>query len=269
MNPYLDTAGFRAMTLMPPAAVDLVEQQQPGFVKQRIAVRSSTINAAARKRYGAATALGNSLPFGQRPPALVAAGTSPPVVTLIGRPVLGSMRVSIQVVAPGALGTATFAWSQDGGTTWHPDSPPALLAGAGVGIATAASVTLGTTGLAAQFPANVTYSADNLYQADTPVPGAILEWLCNVVTVDVFMRIGTNPQDPGITLFMQQYSEALAQIKEAADGKDGLLDLPISEDLGSAVTTGGVLSYSETSPYVWTDRERDAAYFQDMSGRGR
>ena len=266
MNPYVDTIGFRARTLMPQSSVDAVEAQQPGFVAYRLRLRSSELNAAARKRYGDAKNLGNSLPFGQVAPTLVPQGTLPPGVSLIGRPSLGSMLISIQIVTAGALGTARFAWTKDAGNPaalWLPDLPAALEAGSGLGILTAASVALPGTGLTAQFASGTNYSTDNLYQADTPVPGAVIAWLVSMVTGDVLVRLGTNPADSGAQMFFDDRDRAVAQIKEAADGKDGLLDLPVSEDQGSAVTTGGVMSYSESSPYTWTDKEACAARYED------
>ena len=269
MNPYLDLAGFKLRTLMPSSDVDLVEQVQPGFTAQRIANWSSEINASARKRYGNNTMLGNHLPFGQIPPALVANGTTPPGITLTGRPVLGCSRIWIQILTGGALGTATFAWSADGGITWAPNTPAALLAGAGAGFTTAAVYTLGSTGVAANFPGNLPiYSADNVYRAETPVPEVILSWLVSVVTVDLYMKRGTNPNDPGIAMLVDEKTRALKRLEDAANGKDGLLDLPISEDLDSAVTTGGPLGYSEASPYVWGDIQACRAMGEDYQRWG-
>lgn len=269
MNPYLDLAGFKLRTLMPSSDVDIVEQFQRGFTAQRIANWSSEINAAARKRYGNAGNLGNHVPFGQLPPVLVPQGTNAPQVVLVGRPILGSMRVVVQIVSAGALGVATFVWSSDGGNTWHPNSPDAVLAGAGLGLTTATAVSLTGTGLAAQFSGGASlYSADDVYHADTPVPEVILAWLTTMVTVDLWMKRGTNPQDPGIAMQVDEKTRALARLKEAADGKDGLLDIPISEDLDSAVTTGSVESYSEASPYTWMDREERCARSEDRWGYG-
>ena len=139
---------------------------------------------------------------------------------------------------------------------------------AGQGILTAASVTLPGTGLAAQFIAG-DYSADNVYRAPTPVPETVLGWIVSLVSVDVMRKRGTNPQDPAIVLLVKEFDEAIAELKEAADSKDGLFDLPVNEDADSAVTTGGPQSYSEASPYVWTDREACEGRQQDGFGRGR
>jgi hypothetical protein len=429
--PYLDLPGFVARSVMPATDVALVEAKYPGYTAQRIAVRSSLVNARLRKRYGNAANIGNSLPLGQAPPELLAEGTAPPPVGLSGRPVLGCLEMALAMLAPGPLGTSTFQWSSDGGSTWHigaaaiPEGtappavtfsgpstlaipsdlvvavvlggplgtarfqystdggltftiasalapqglapPPVTVSGlsslaipsdlvvqvtqagglglsllqysldggmtwvtgvptgpavplgasglvasfpaalyatdnvyTGQGIPTAPTAPLGASGLVAAFPAatyhadNVytaqgiptaplvplagtglsavfpvgTYGADNIYSAAPPVPETVLGWIVAMVTVDVYQKRGVNPQDPMILQCVAAMDGALAELKEAADSKDGLFDLPACEDTDSAVTTGGPLGYTETSPYVWTDQERRAGRGEDGSGRG-
>lgn len=227
-------------------------------------------------------------------PTLTASGTSPPAVTVAGLSRLASpslLRLQVQVGGP--VGTAKFRWSVDGGVTWTAS-----------GVITAPTVVLGTTGLSAVFPAG-TYSADNAYvgagivtpavgvpfalagtglafvvgagpafaadneyQAATPVPGTMLRWLTILVTFDAYQKRGANPQDPALTWIKDAWDETKAEIREAADSKDGLFDLPASEDVDSAITTGGPLGYSETSPYVWTDAEERAGRAEDRSRSG-
>jgi hypothetical protein len=67
-------------------------------------------------------------------------------VGLQGTPTGGPWDVRLQIVGTGALNTATFKYSTDGGTTWSST------------LTTAATVTLGSTGLVATF-ASVTYSS--------------------------------------------------------------------------------------------------------------
>ncbi len=248
MFPYLDLPGFQARSLVPARDVGLVEQVEPGFTAQRLAIWSSWINARLRKRYGTSAAL----PFGQSPPALVPAGAAPPAVSLIGRPTLGSMVVQIQITTGGPLGTAVFQWSRDGGKT------------STTGVVTAATVPLAGTGLSATFAAGV-YATDNAYAADTPVPGSVLGWLVALVSVDVMRKRGVNGQDPMIKEFFDEALAAKAELKEAADSKDGLFDLPASEDVGSAIATGGPLGCSDVSPYAWQDRQAREGYRQDAA----
>lgn len=246
--PYLDIAGYKRRTKIAPTDVDLAESLYPGYVAHRIASGSSRINARLKKRY--------AVPLGQQPPVLVATGTLPPAVVLSGRSTLGSLEIVIDITTPGALGSAVFQWSQDGGLTFV------------TGVVTAALVALGTTGLTAAFAVGA-YSSDNLYSASTPVPEIALGWLVALLDVDVWDRRGVNPQDPSIARAVSERDTALAEIKEAADAKDGLFDLPTNDAAGdSAVTQGGPLSYSETSPYVFQDIQRDAAVGEDCARSG-
>ena len=248
MFPYLDLAGFSARTLVPASDVALVEATAPGFTAQRIAVWSSWINSRLRKRYGA------SLPLGQSPPALLAAGTLPPSVVLTGRPTIGSVQVRLEVTTGGALGAALFRYSLDAGQTFV------------TGVATGASVALGASGMQAAFPAG-SYATDNVYAAASPVPETVLGWLVVFVQLDVMRKRGVNPSDPMVDLWVKDLERVSAEIKEAADSKDGLFDLPSTEDADTAITTGGPLAASDTSPYIWQDRQRTEGTFEDRASR--
>lgn len=240
MFPYLDLPGVQLRSLLRPSYFTDVETLTPGFTAQSLASNSSTINSQMRKRYG------GNLPWGQQAPALVAAGVSPPAVTLAGRPVLGSMLIVVQITTGGALGAAVFQWSSTGGASWT------------TGIVTAPSVTLGSTGLAALFPVG-NYDTSDSYAAAPPVPDTILQWLTALVTEDVSIRHGINPNDPLSQRISERATLARQQIEQAANSKDGLWDLPASEDVGSAIDTGGPRSHSEASPYDWAYRQQAAA----------
>ncbi len=240
--PYLDLPGVQLRSILRPQYFTDIETLTPGFTVQSIATNSSAINSQMRKRYG------GNLPWGQQAPALIPAGLTPPAVVLQGRPTLGSYQITIQITTGGALGAAIFSWSSAPGT-----SPT-------TNVLTAPSVPLGTTGLTAIFPATGTYDVSNVYAAAPPVPETILQWLTTLVTEDVSIRHGINPNDPLSVRISDRVKLVRAQMEEAANSKDGLWDLPASEDLGSAVDTGGPRGYSEQSPYVWTRKQAAAAY---------
>lgn len=257
MFPYLDLAGFKVRSEFTlPESLDYVESRYPGFIDQQISDFSSYINARLRKRYGNAPEVGNSLPFGQQPPLLLAAGTNPPAIGLIGRPTLGSMQLRLKITTAGPLSVAIFSWSSDRGKKFTD------------GVASAAQVPLGSTGLVATFADVGTYGLDNVYSAAEPVPAIVLRWLVAGVAYAVWNRRGRDPQDPYIADLKERYATTLAELKEAADSKDGLFDLPVSEDADSAITTAGPDIYSETSPYVWADREIRRGVEEDVRGRG-
>ncbi len=247
--PYIDLAGVKRRSIIRGDYFADVEAQSPGFTALSVQSWTSYIEARLRKRCG------KSLPFGQGPAPLNAAGVSPPAVKLQGVPVLGSMQILLQVTTGGPLGTAIMRWSSDGGLTFTSN------------VATAASVALGATGLEAVMAAG-TYDTSQSYAAKPPVPDAILKWLTHLVTLDVLERHGADPNDPFVMRRADDAKQAKADLLEAANSRDGLWDLPVDDDQGSAITTGGPRFYSETSPYVGQDIEEERGRCEDLQGRG-
>lgn len=100
-----------------------------------------------------------------------------------------------------------------------------------------------------------------------PYPEIILDWIVRIVSYEVLRKRGANPQDPNCVQFKEDADRALAELKEAADSKDGLFDLPSPEEGDSNVTTGGPLGYTETSPYVWGDYQRIQGQAEDRAAK--
>jgi hypothetical protein len=96
-----------------------------------------------------------------------------------------------------------------------------------------------------------------------PYPEIILDWITRLVSYEVLRKRGLNPQDPNAEMFKADAERALAELKEAADSRDGLFDLPSPEEGDSNVSTGGPLGYSEQSPYVWTNTQRQQGRAED------
>lgn len=96
---------------------------------------------------------------------------------------------------------------------------------------------------------------------EAPYPEALKWNVAAVVAAALWKKRGYNPGSAQDTLIQTDKEEALAWLKEAADSKDGLVELPLREDKPrtEGVTKAFPLSYSEASPYTWTDRQRDAA----------
>jgi hypothetical protein len=94
----------------------------------------------------------------------------------------------------------------------------------------------------------------------TPVPPIVLGWVEALVTYDAYKKRGFNPSAMQDQTILDDAKTALEEIKEAADAKDGLFDLPLRADLPgqSGIDRGGPICYSESSPYEWTDRQREA-----------
>lgn len=94
---------------------------------------------------------------------------------------------------------------------------------------------------------------------NTPVPPIVLGWVTAIVTPEVYWKKGINPGGPLEDLLTKKKDDAEAKIKEAADSKEGLFDLPLREDLQtSAIDAGGPLGCSQSSPYEWVDVEAEA-----------
>lgn len=123
-------------------------------------------------------------------------GTTPPQVFLSGTSTLSvPSKVVVQITTAGALGTAVYQWSQDGGTTWTTGLQTSALAQAlgqtglsvsfspgayatnnvytGQGITTAASVPLAGVGLTLGFSAGA-YATDNVYTGQGIPTGSLV-----------------------------------------------------------------------------------------------
>lgn len=91
------------------------------------------------------------------------------------------------------------------------------------------------------------------------VPRPIRGWMVALLTVDAYKRRGWNPSSAQDADIAKDAETAKAEILEAANSKDGLFELPLLEGSSSSgVSRGGPRSYSEVSPYTWTDRQREA-----------
>ncbi|HSN30627.1 MAG TPA: hypothetical protein VLT45_30280 [Kofleriaceae bacterium] len=103
----------------------------------------------------------------------------------------------------------------------------------------------------------------------SPYPVAVQGWLARIVSLRVLLRRGVDSTDGQFEVIKADADAAQAEIKEAADAKEGLFELPLRADVDSnGVTRGGPMAYSETSPYVWTDVQRGIAADEDRNGRG-
>ena len=249
MFPALDLPAFTRRTIMPSVDIGAVEADSPGFTNQRIATQTSWIYSRLRKRYA------KTIPLGQLAPALIPSGVNPPAVFLVGRPTMGAYLIRINITTAGSLGAAQFQWTSNGGGNWT------------TGVITAPNALLDTTGMTAVFPPG-SYDVGHLYSAATPVPECVLDWLTVLVTLDLYYKRGVNPQDPALVSLTERRTQVLAEVKEAADGNEGLFDLPTSDDEQSAVSSGGPTGYTETSPYVSQSIRARTGRSEDARGRG-
>lgn len=105
------------------------------------------------------------------------------------------------------------------------------------------------------------------FDANDP-PAVVVDWIVALVTLEAYLRRGFSPTSEQDALIVEAAKTAREEIKEAADAKEGLFELPLRQaDTGTtAVTRGDVLSYTEASPYTWTDVELEAAREEDATG---
>lgn len=98
-----------------------------------------------------------------------------------------------------------------------------------------------------------------------PYPEALRFAVAQVLVYLLFMKRGFNPSSEQDGLVQSNRDEALTWLKEAADSKEGLVELPLREDLKATegITRGGPLVYHEASPYKWTDTQRDDGRTED------
>lgn len=95
-----------------------------------------------------------------------------------------------------------------------------------------------------------------------PAPDQIIAWLIVLMDIDVWKCVGGNPEGRIDGWYDADATRVREELKEAADSKDGLFELPLrnTDSLGnSAVNVGGPMGYSEASPYTWTSKQREAA----------
>lgn len=102
-----------------------------------------------------------------------------------------------------------------------------------------------------------------------PYPDTVKGWLASIVTVRAYLKRGVDPTDEQWLEVKKQADDALAEIKEAADGELGLFDLPLRADTtATGISKGGPYVYSEQSPYVWTDQQADVGRSEDGARGG-
>jgi phage gp36-like protein len=102
-----------------------------------------------------------------------------------------------------------------------------------------------------------------------PYPEAVRAWVARITTYRAYLRLGVDPDDAQQTLFAEDKTSAEDEVKAAADSQLGLIDLPLSDtQAGSAIALSAPLAYSEASPYVGGDVQRDAGRYEDRSRRG-
>lgn len=104
---------------------------------------------------------------------------------------------------------------------------------------------------------------------DSPYPVAVKGWLNRIVTLRCYLRRGVDSGDRQVAEIKLDAENAQAEIKEAADAKDGLYELPLRADTtATGAKRGTPRVYSEASPYVGFDVQQARGRNEDANGSG-
>ena len=98
------------------------------------------------------------------------------------------------------------------------------------------------------------------YVRPVPNPPDIMRKLTAwLVEPEAFMALGIRPSDEQWILVQKHFEFTHEQLKEIAEAKDGLYDLPLSaNDSSSGIVEPQTLSSSEQSPFTWRHKQYDA-----------
>jgi hypothetical protein len=99
-----------------------------------------------------------------------------------------------------------------------------------------------------------------------PYPEQVKTWATSLVAMRLWIRRGFDPNDPQMALVIADSQAAETEVKEAADGQLGLIDISRSDK--TLITRGNPRSYSESSPYVGADVRRESGRREDRNRRG-
>jgi hypothetical protein len=102
----------------------------------------------------------------------------------------------------------------------------------------------------------------------SPYSEAVRSWVTRRVTSRAYLVHGIPATDAQLTLIVDDAQKAEDEVKEAADGNLGLIDLSPADLAESRVQRGFTFGYAEASPYVGPDVQRRRARQEDGSGWG-
>jgi hypothetical protein len=94
---------------------------------------------------------------------------------------------------------------------------------------------------------------------DTDTPEVIKNWLSRLITWELYLKRGINPDDAQVAMIQERATTAEAEVKEAATGDTGLFEIPLKETPkpdAEGITRGAPLAYTEAGPYAWSRVQR-------------
>lgn len=103
---------------------------------------------------------------------------------------------------------------------------------------------------------------------ESPYPVIAVGWVNRIVTWRCLIKRGIDPTDQQFAQIVKDSDSAYEEIAKAADSEIGLFDLPLRADNPRSAIAYGPRVYSEQSPYVGFDRQRQTARQEDENARG-
>jgi len=283
MGRYLDIAGFKSRTIMPPADVDRIIRSR--FERNTADAGAST--AMPETKFGEVVVTGVVLSILAVFAAAITHDAANYATLTVYKRTAGGAPTAI-----GSLSTQTadipagvpVAFTIASDTITAEDALTLAIVKSGTGVivpAVAVDVRPSPNYVEAASDREQAYLEARLRKRyDIPfdkdgrvVPEAVLRWLEALVTRACYGRRGFNPtSEQDAEIILTRATTAEAEIKEASDSETGLFDLPLSQGAVpdvSGVTQAFPLSYSEQSPYVAFDRQVCDGQQEDSQGRGR
>lgn len=99
-------------------------------------------------------------------------------------------------------------------------------------------------------------------------PTIVKGWVAAIVDLRLLVKTGVSPLDVVYETTRTRVEAVNADIRGAADGENGLLELVETGDAGpSAAVAPVTFVSSQASPYVWQDDQRTQGIMQDASRR--
>ena len=86
-------------------------------------------------------------------------------------------------------------------------------------------------------------------------PDIVKKWIAEMVSPMIYAKRGVDPTDMMYSALLDTAKNAAAEVKEAADAKDGAWSLPIAGSEKAATRNPRLRSYSESTPYKWIERQ--------------
>ncbi len=102
-----------------------------------------------------------------------------------------------------------------------------------------------------------------------PVPTKVRAWCVRIATRVAYLKRGIDPNDLQWQAIALDAENAEKELVEAANSETGLFDLPLRADTASTgVRAAMPRAYTEASPYVHTDVQRETAREEDRNAGG-